>query len=96
MPGVSGQKPGRPPGSAKLTPELAEAIVTLVRCGQPLAAAAAIVGVSDRSVRRWRHAGETAPTGSPERDLFLGVLVAQAGVTQLLSTATAERARMRA
>ena len=87
---------GRPPGSAKLTPALIERVASCLRTGMTLADAAGVVNVSDRTLRRWRTAGETAETGTLERELFMATLMAQASMSAVLTTATVERGRMRA
>ena len=78
-----------------LTAAIAEQLCSCVRCGMSIEAAAYTVGVSSRSVRRWRAAGEVAKNGTPERALFVGILLGQATAASVLVTATVERGRMR-
>lgn len=55
---------GRP---SRLTPEVQERVLTALRLGAPLAAAAGAAGISDRTLRRWmaegRAAAESPPSG---------------------------------
>ncbi len=62
--GGAPRKRGRPPGVPSLTPAMADDIVTYVRGGASLAAAARMLGLLPRTVQDWAARGEGRSTGS--------------------------------
>ena len=67
-----------------------ETIVSLMRCGQPLAIAAAAAGVPRSTVYSWLRRGERAPGGSLEHDFWLAIVVVRAQVASVLAIAVDE------
>lgn len=63
----------------KLTPEVQERIVTVIRDGNTRAAAAGYVGITDRTLYRWLAMGKNAKNGCPTSQLYQAVKEAENG-----------------
>jgi hypothetical protein len=86
MGGMAEVTPARRPGApSKLTPEVQDGVCRMIRAGQRLEVAAAVAGVSDRSVRSWMAKGELAgATNARYRAFRVAALQAEADAEAIL------------
>jgi transposase len=86
--------PARRPGApSKLTPEVQDGVCRMIRAGQRLEVAAAVAGVSDRSVRSWMAKGELAgATNARYRAFRLAARQAEVDAEAILVTRVSKAA----